>query len=56
MQDPPDTELERSDPHEMPLDDDDDARYLHPHDPRRQAAERRKRDSGTSSSRGFEEE
>jgi hypothetical protein len=40
MQDQP--ELERSDPHEMPLDDDDDGRYLDRQDPRRLDAERRR--------------
>jgi hypothetical protein len=32
---------ERADPHEGPLDDDEDARYLQPDDPRRIAALRR---------------
>jgi hypothetical protein len=36
------TELERSDPHTPPLDNDDDARWLDPVDPRRLEVERRR--------------
>jgi hypothetical protein len=38
----PEPEPERSDPHTPFLDDDDDARYLDPTDPRRRDIERRR--------------
>jgi hypothetical protein len=38
----PEPDHERSDPHQPPLDDDEDARYLDPADPRRLDVERRR--------------